>query len=724
MMESARAFADQAAANRASAGPLRDAIVENNLRRVKHLSIGDEPLIFGRIDTTDDYTHHIGRVAIYDVEHEPLVTDWRAPAAEPFYRATPREPLGVIRRRHIMCRGQKVVHLEDELLDIAHEDDEGLVLVGEAALLHALNKSRTGRMRDIVATIQREQDEVIRAPLAGVLVVQGGPGTGKTAVALHRAAYLLYTHRERLSRSGVLVVGPNGVFLRYIEQVLPTLGESATLASIGEIVPGIRATRADPPDVAHVKGDPRMATVVERAVKGLEHALEAPATIAYEGTPLKLSVAASRHMVKVARRRLQGAHNAKAPAVRGIALGFLFNKWVAKQGRFKDLLRNEEQREDFELAVRDDDDFKRAIEVIWPARSGEDLIGSLLGDAPALARTADGVLDDAEQELLLRARPDGWSEGDVALIDEANVLLGPLRVRRRRRPKLDPEERFHIERLVDELQELNPIIRSERRAFVQRLIDQRLELETEDEDHRRPPREIFGHVVIDEAQSLTPMQWRMLARRCPPRSMTIVGDLGQNVGAWDATWSDVVAQIEPPSHRIAELSINYRSPEPVAEMASRVLHVAAPGLVPPRSVRTDGEPPRFVTATRDDLAIRTAEIARAEGTESEGTIAVICADAQVPSLRDALGIDPLADPASLLDEPVAVLSVDDARGLEFDVVIVVEPAAIVRECAGGLRALYVALTRATARVIVVHAEDLPDAMMAPAPASATKGGVA
>jgi DNA helicase IV len=714
MVESARAFADEAAANRASAGPLRDAIVENNLRRVKHLSIGDEPLVFGRIDTTHPDTHHIGRVAIYDVEHEPLVTDWRAPAAEPFYRATPREPLGVIRRRHIMCRGQKVVHLEDELLDAAHEDDEGLVLVGEAALLHALNRSRGGRMRDIVATIQREQDEVIRAPLAGVLVVQGGPGTGKTAVALHRAAYLLYTHRERLSRSGVLVVGPNGVFLRYIEQVLPTLGESATLASVGEIVPGVRATRADQPDVAHIKGDPRMATVIERAVNDLERALESPATITYEGTPIKLSVAASRHMVKVARQKLSGTHNAKAPAVREIAIGFLFNKWVGKQGRFKDLLRNEEQREDFELAMRENDDFKRALEVIWPARSGEDLVGSLLGDAPALARAADGVLDDAEQALLLRARPDGWSEGDVALIDEAGVLLGPLRVRRRRRPKLDPEERFHIERLVDELQELNPIIRSERRAFVQRLIDQRLELESEDDEHKRPPREIFGHVVIDEAQSLSPMQWRMLARRCPSRSMTIVGDVGQNVGVWDATWDDVVAQISPPSSRISELSINYRSPEPIAEMAARILHEAAPGLVPPRSVRTDGEPPRFVLAASGDLVSSVAEIARSEH-ESEGTVAVICAVSSVPSLREALGIDPLADPASLLDEPVAVLSVDDARGLEFDVVIVVEPAAIVRECAGGLRALYVALTRATARVVVVHAEDLPAAMMSSTP---------
>jgi DNA helicase IV len=675
---------------------------------VKHLQIGDEPLVFGRIDNADRSTHHIGRVAVYDADHEPLVTDWRAPAAEPFYRATPSDNLGVVRRRHIMSKDRKVVHLEDELLDAAHAADDGLVLVGEAALLNALRRSRSGRMRDIVATIQREQDEVIRAPLEGVLVVQGGPGTGKTAVALHRAAYLLYAHRERLTRTGVLVIGPNAIFMRYIEQVLPTLGESATLTSIGELVSGVLATADDPPDAARVKGDPRMAKVVRRAVNQLERGLEEPATIEFEGAKLVLSVAATRHIVKVIRERIRGTHNAKRPDIRDLTIGFLYNKWLKSQRRWSGLF-GEETRETFESELRTDATLTAVLDRMWPVRSAEELVRSLTSDKDVLARAAKGVLDSSEQRTLLSGSADGLTENDVALIDEALPMLGPPRRRVKRRPKIDPEERFHIERLVDDLQELEPIIRMERQAFVDRLVEQRLEIERGDEEHKRPVRELFGHVVIDEAQTLSPMQWRMIARRVPAKSMTIVGDLGQNTGTWThASWDDVVLQLNPPSSSVVELSINYRSPEPIAELAARVLAVAAPELVPPRSVRTDGDPPRMVHVT-DGIAERTAALASDE-TSGEGTVAVIGPHDLVGKIRSVLGIREDADPATLLDEPIAVLTVDDARGLEFDSVIVVEPSRIAAETGGGLRALYVAITRATRALTIVHSEPLPGSL--------------
>jgi DNA helicase IV len=695
--------AAQAMANRASAGPERDAIVESSLRRVKHLQIGDEPLVFGRIDTVDKAIHHIGRVAVYDAEHEPLVTDWRAPAAEPFYRATPSDALGVVRRRHILSKDRKVVHLEDELLDAAHATDDGLVLVGEAALLNALRRSRSGRMRDIVATIQREQDEVIRAPLEGVLVVQGGPGTGKTAVALHRAAYLLYAHRDRLTRMGVLVIGPNAIFMRYIEQVLPTLGESATLSSIRELVPGVRAAGEDPLDVARIKGDVRMAKVVRRAVNQLERGLDKPETIEWEGAKLVLSVAASRHIVKVIRERIRGTHNAKRPDIRDLTIGFLFNKWTKQQRRWAGMF-GEETRETFERDLRSDEHLKDVLDRMWPVRSAEDLVRSLTSDPAVLARAAKGTLEAGEQKTILRDADAELTENDIALIDEAIPLLGPTERRRRRRPKIDAEERFAIERLVDDLQELEPVIRLERQAFIERLVEQRLDIERGDEVHKKPPRELFGHVVIDEAQSLSPMQWRMIARRVPAKSMTIVGDLGQNTGAWTAaSWDDVVLQLNPANSSIVELSINYRSPEPIAELANRVLAVAAPELVPPRSVRTDGDPPRIVPA--EDLIDETAAIARAEVSD-EGTVAVLTSHELVGKLRVHLGIREDADAASLLDEPIAVLTVGDARGLEFDSVVVVEPAAI--EAESGLRALYVAITRATRALTLVHAEPLPE----------------
>jgi DNA helicase IV len=705
MQRRAQGVADAAMAKSFSAGPERDAIVESGLRRVKHLEIGDEPLVFGRVDNRDGAVHHIGRVAVYDAEYEPLVTDWRAPAAEPFYRATPADSLGIVRRRHILSKDRKVIHLEDELLDAAAAESDGLVLVGEAALLNALRRSRTGRMHDIVATIQREQDEVIRAPLEGMLVVQGGPGTGKTAVALHRAAYLLYAHRDRLTRTGVLVIGPNAIFMRYIEQVLPTLGETATLVSIGELVPGVRVSSVDDPVAARIKGDRRMGKVIERAARDLERGLDNPTTIEWEGTKLRVSVAESRRIVKFIRERVGGTHNAKRADICDLVIEYLYDKWLKAQRRFGSLY-GEETRESFERDLRTDESLMAVLDAMWPVRSSEDLVRAVLSDAGTLAKVAEGILDPDEQQAILRDLDAGLTENDIALIDEAAPMLGPVRRRERRRPRIDPEERFHIERLVDDLQELEPIIRLERRAFIERLVDQRLELDRDDEDYKTPPREIFGHVVIDEAQSLSPMQWRMIARRVPAKSMTVVGDLGQNTGVWThSSWDDVIDEVAPSRSSVVELSINYRSPAPVADVATRILAVAAPELTSPRAVRSDGDPPVVIDASGDPVPCA-ADVAR-KAVNDEGTVAVIAPPELVADLRVGLGIASDADAASLLDEPIAVLTVEDARGLEFDTVIVVEPGALAGETVAGLRALYVAVTRSTRSLTIVHSEPLP-----------------
>jgi DNA helicase IV len=697
MRERARIFAAASAANSASAGPERDAMVEQSLRRAQQLNIGDESLIFGRIDNADQTTHHIGRVAVYDEEHEPLVTDWRAPASIPFYKATPKETMNVVRRRHILGKGQRVVHIEDELLD--REDlRSDLVLVGEAALLHALERTRSGHMRDIVSTIQREQDDVIRAPLQGVLVVQGGPGTGKTAVALHRAAYLLYTHRERLQRTGVLVVGPNSLFLRYIEQVLPSLGESATLSTIGGLVQGITATAEDARDVARIKGDARMAQVIARACANIEQGLTEPVKIAYEGATITLSVAASNHIVKLARSRFSGTHNARAEDVRGLTIEFLYRKWHNKD-EWRDIF-GPEHFNTFESDIKEHSAFLAAMEHMWPVRSGADIVRMLRTDAEFRRRATHGILSERDADALVGSEDDPFSEHDVALIDEATTIVGNHDRRTRRRARIDREERFHIERLVDELAELNPIIRSERRAFVQRLVDQRLELENDDREALGRRRSWFGHVVVDEAQALSPMQWRMIARRCPGKSITIVGDLGQSSTLWKTTWEDIVKQLNPPSSTISELSINYRSPEEISELAARVLREAAPHLKPPRPVRRSGEDPIFIE-TSDRITVALDEAKRL--VPEDGTAAVITTPALRDEARRAAGIDGVD-----LGSELTVISVDESRGLEFDVVVVIEPAEIVER--DGLNALYVALTRPTKTLVVVHAKPLPNAL--------------
>jgi DNA helicase IV len=661
----------------------RDIVVRSALHRLEQLDIGSEPLCFGRIDELPDNGHgadtfYIGRLAVSDVDQEPLVVDWRAPIAEPFYRATGRHPMGLRRRRHFATEGPRITGIEDEVFSADGVEGNGdIEVAGPGALLAALERSRSGRMRDIVATVQREQDEIIRAPLRGALVVQGGPGTGKTAVALHRAAYLLYTHRFPLETQGVLVVGPNPVFLRYIEQVLPSLGETGvSLTTIDGLV-HTPVRGSDTPDAARLKGDVRMVQFVARAVRDRERGLPADVEIPYGPYVLRFTKADSAAVVQTVKRR-GGPHNPRRRQVESLVLDRLYRQYRAAVERTR---RTNVRAGAEEAALTEEAEFGRdlrhdavltpILDRIWPVLTPHELLHDLFG-ANALLQLAGRDLLTAEEIASLR-RPRSqsfddvpWTSADLALLDEARVVLGP-----RKRGLVDQDART------------------------------------------------YGHIVVDEAQDLSPMQLRVLARRSLSGSMTVVGDIAQGTGYWaPARWEQVLEHLPARADaHIVELTVNYRTPGEIMDLAVRLLPEAAPGVRPPRSVRRTGEGPVIVRAG-EDLASRVAEVTGGLAADP-GSVAVIAPPSMAASLARAFDTAGVAygDPArSGLDAHVTLLPLTTAKGLEFDAVVVVEPARLVREAPQGLRALFVALTRPTRSLTIVHAEPLPAALTtAPAP---------
>ena len=714
----------------------RDVRVHLSARRLAELAEAEGGLCFGRIDRLDGERLYIGRVAISDEDNEALVVDWRAPAAEPFYRATPANPMGLRRRRHFVLAGRRLVAIEDDLLELGGDEGAGddLVLKGEAALLASLGRARTGRMADIVATIQAEQDEIIRAPLPGVLVVQGGPGTGKTAVALHRAAYLLYTHRFPLERAGVLVMGPSRVFLRYIDRVLPALGEqSVAFATTATLVPGLRPRDVDDPRAATLKADARMVTMVARAVAQRQRPLRRPAVAHVGRHRLTLDPPASRRLVERA-RRARGTHNQRRRLVERAVLRHLEGQWA----RWR---REEGMTDEADLALTPDERRRLrrhpavigALERMWPVLTPEALLHDLFGWPALLAEVGEGLLDPGEQALLHRpwrgAVADlAWSPADVPLLDEAATLLGPVPARARP-ARAGPGSHASAsagaavaERALEDVPELDEVLRADLLRHLARWAEP-----DAGDDAGEDGMRTFGHVVVDEAQDLSVLQLRMLARRCPGGSMTVVGDLGQASRAWSASaWSEVLEHLprrRPP--RVVELSVNYRTPVEVMDLAARVLRASSAQATPPRSVRAAGIPPTMTRAAgAGDLAAAAARAAAAEreavGTGAVGLLVPAGADALVRDVRTRLGLAAEADEVVALDEAVSVLTVEGAKGLEFDAVVVVEPAAVA-EPAGtggdrGLRALYVALTRTTRRLHLVHHRPLPPALAGTEPA--------
>ena len=696
----------------------RDVMTNTGLRRLAHLEIGDEPLVFGRLDLASGETFYIGRVAVHEEGHHPLVVDWRAPVAEAFYRATPGDPMGVVRRRHLICRGQEVVALDDEVLDGDAMPDD-LELVGEAALLHALGRSRSGRMRDIVATIQAEQDRVIRTPLEGLLVVQGGPGTGKTAVALHRAAYLLYAHRRRLEDTGVLLLGPNSVFLRYIERVLPSLGEqSVRLDTIAGLVGTEDDDAQDDLAASRVKGDGRMVEVLRQAVDTFTGGLSEPLRILYDDELVELSPAASERVIDVA-RQAEGTHNEGRALVGRLVLRALWESYGREKRRsIKRGDRGPEirtgtghrkaEREAFFEAALDTDRVGAAIDEMWPPLRPREVLSAVLGSRERLETAAEGVLGDDERDALVGSYTR--SAADAPLLDELRVLLGPLR-----RPEPEPEaeleeeEQWMIERMLDDLAETGTqaaaIIRSERGAFAQRYIEARRELDRGRDDDERAD---YGYILVDEAQDISPMAWRALRRRSRSGWMTIVGDLGQASEASGATaWEDVAEWMsDVPAPEIAELTINYRTPAEIMDVAALLLPA---GMEAPTSVRRTGAAPVFTRTTAARLEATIVDAARAEVDREDGTVGVIVPADMVDGVREGLG--DLASSDDPLDHPVAVLTLREAKGLEFDSVVVAEPSAVAEGSADGNRAVYVAMSRPTKRLHVVHARALPEPLV-------------
>lgn len=749
----------------------RDIRVELSGRRLAQLNIGDSSVAFGRLDYTDGLLAYIGRVGVSDENGDQLVVDWRAPVAEPFYRATPAEPLGVGRRRHFLFRGRRIVGIDDELLD--RRAPGGLVLLGEGALLAGLGRARTGRMHDIVSTIQAEQDSVIRSGLPGILVVQGGPGTGKTAVALHRAAYLLFTHRQRLERDGVLLVGPNPIFLRYIEQVLPSLGEhTVAMATPGELYAGgTRPRRPEAEEVAQLKGDERMAALLRNAVRTRERQLRHALVFHYGRHSLRIAPAETRRIVTAARER-PGTHNSRRAVVERMLARAVVRAWrhaedrSVRAGARQPVEKDEQARvaAGMTAELRRDKATRAALDRMWPILTPEELLHDLFGALPLLREAGRDLFTPDELGLLTRPRVTNvseipFSESDIALLDEVAALLGPARQPRGRRgrdPSSEDAEAWMLDRVSDEYAPECPscgsplaLAAGERpwrcescgRRFREDEVGGSLDaagyaslrghlgalIDTRGAPILEKGARVYGHVVVDEAQAMTPMQWRSLSRRCPAGSFTVVGDLGQASGAGaPQSWEEALSELRSRSGlRVEQLTVNYRTPSEVMVLAASVLTEASPLLSAPRSVRESGEEPVVLPVERDSLATESALAAAAERdrlAENDGGKTAVIAPAELLArLAEALaapfadGHEQLSssDARALLDAPLAVLSTDAARGLEFDSVVIVEPSLLVAEHPHGLRALYVALTRTTRRLVIVHSAPLPPSLARP-----------
>ncbi|MCM3884832.1 helicase [Frankia sp. R82] len=864
----------------------RDVFAAAHADRLARLDAAEGRLCFGAMDHTDGQRTYIGRIGLSDSEQEPMLVDWRAPVATAFYRATLADPHGLVRRRHLRTRGREVTGIADDPLSTAvgasgssagtsasgrgdtgrTGDGDVVAAAGDTVLLETLSAPRTGRMHDIIATLQAEQDRVIRARANGILVVDGGPGTGKTAVALHRAAYLLYNDRARLDQSGVLIVGPSPVFLRYIDQVLPSLGETGVVfATPARLFPGVDATGTEPVEVATLKGDLRMASVIAAAVRDRQRVPHGGLVLAYDGMELRVSqerIARARTRARRSRR----PHN----SARRVFLRELLAELTTQVVRqIPGGLLDQDERRQITRDLWSDDDVRPTLDALWPLLTPQQLVGDLLRDSAALARAAGGQLTPAERTLLnsrpsaqaadagtetaagtdtgtgaaagtegaavagVQAEaddlfaaanllttalpeqplhPDGqaahlgqegasgriprpripggpdapaptvnnagpssgggtssgggmssgveeWTAADVALLDEAAELLG------------DPDEEAGLEAARRAEQE-----RAEEREYARGVVDM-LGLDGQVDadalaerwsgprtrrsaaEHARQDRGwAFGHLIVDEAQEISPMLWRLLWRRCPGRTATLVGDLAQTARPGAPTrWERLLGPVVDDRFTIERLTVNYRTPQEIMDVAAEVLRAQDPDLAAPVSVRSVGRRPTAlrvgdvpverVSGLGPMLAERpvrpgepTADLIAAvvHAAEREalrlglggrdghgasaapGRVAVITRPRDVPPLRSALialmpelavapdSIDPTSVAGNALDAPVAVLSVAETKGLEFDAVVLVEPADLLAEPTRGLADLYVALTRATRSLCVVHSGELPD----------------
>jgi DNA helicase IV len=733
LLDRARARAEQALTQTQAIGGAggtfqarveRDITAAEQARRLAQLNAVEHGLCFGR---TDGYPRkaedgeesarlYIGRIGLRDDEHEPRLIDWRAPAARPFYAATPKDSDGLIRRRHIYTRNRTVTGVDDEVFDLDRlSEPDRQTLSGEAMLIASVTAGRTGRMTDVVATIQAEQDRVIRAALQGVLVVQGGPGTGKTVAALHRAAYLLYTHRQTLERRGVLVIGPNTTFLRYISQVLPSLGETdVVLSSMAELFPGVKAAPDDDAEAAVIKGDPKMEHVLRRAVRDLQRVPPADLEITADGVRMTLP----RDVCLRARdraRALRKPHNVARKLFVTELLGALARAEAAALDRPFD-------PDDLPYArarLWDEPPVRAAFDALWPFLTPQRLVAGLLAEEAALRRAAPD-LSAAERAVVLRPEaPEAWTVADVPLLDEAAQLLGTDDSAERSRRRAADRERRAEERYAREVLEITGLagqgfVDAATLAGWNRDPGQPL---TTAERAWADPSWAYGHVIVDEAQELSAMAWRMVMRRIPTRSMTVVGDIAQRGSPAGArSWAQMLDPYVRGRWREELLTVNYRTPAEIMAVAADVLASVAPAEKPPESVRDEGAPPRAINAA-PALAAGVATVVATDLAEmgEEGRLAVIAPSARVADLAQAIPAAVPGDRPEVLESPVALLTVGQAKGLEFDRVVLVDPAGILAQSPAGGHDLYVAITRATHRLTVVYDGDLPPSLSRLAP---------
>lgn len=695
----------------------RDAYASFYEDRLAQYNAVDHRLAFGRLDMDDDAVRYVGRIGLATEEHERLLIDWRAPEAGTFYQATAFNRQGVRRRRHLMLERREVTGFEDDVLDSAMLDDEGASLHGEGALLAALNRKRTGRMGDIVATIQAEQDAIIRADLAGVRVVQGGPGTGKTAVALHRAAYLLYTFRERLNNSGVLVVGPSSSFMWYIERVLPSLGETGVvMSSLATLYPGLRAVPETNPAVARVKGDLRMAEVIKKAVADRQKVPATSVRLAVDSMDITLSPKLVKHARATARSTGKPHNEARETFVKVLLKELtrqLNEKLDAAAGHAVD-------RPYLEEDVRNSLDVRRAINLAWMPLSAETLVRSLFSKPEYLASATQGILTDAERQVLVRSADQPFTESDVPLLDEAAELLGDFskvtgaaaaqRAEAAHQANLE-NARKALENAHQQLEDIgvDGVITAEQIAELNEETGERMTAARAAKSDRTWA---YGHVVIDEAQELSAMQWRLLMRRCPMKSFTVVGDIAQASSAAAASsWAQALKPFVGERFHLDELTVNYRTPAQISDVAVSVARAAGLEISAPRAIREGNWSPSARVVGAENLipsvvATVSEEVAQGGG----GLIGVIVADSRYREVASAISTahrDNTGTSKSALEHQILVLTPWEAKGLEFDVVIIVEPMDLIEAANGSVGDLYVSMTRPTQRLHLIAGTDLP-----------------
>lgn len=657
----------------------RDVFAFQSAKRLATLNAEHEGLVFGRLDLVDNEIHYIGRIGVRDEDYEPLVIDWRARAAEPFYRATSADPMGVIRRRVLRSRSDRVVGIEDDLIDSSQAPAD-MVVIGEGALMAALTRARGPQMRDIVATIQAEQDEAIRAPYHGFTIIAGGPGTGKTVVALHRAAYLLYSNRRRFENGGVLVVGPSRVFMNYIERVLPSLGEdSVTLRALGSVasdVFGFRCERNDSAEAHAIKGSLRMLPLLRRLINEPIHTEDA--TDDPRELRLRLTVKGEVFTIgatQLERIRAEVLRHQKVNQARPSAEAALLNALWHKKPADLDL-----ERDEFEEHVTESQAWQEFLPRWWPSLRATRVLRRL-ADPDLVRRVAADQLSPEQIRVLAAsyADHDDWSIDDSALLDELAHRLGPVA------DEDEPETSLFLANGSEVTEVVTTMDRVQARGA---------EREEYDDDFRT-----YAHVLVDEAQDITPMAWRMLRRRGAQASWTVVGDPAQS--SWpdaaetDRAMTDLVGKA--PVRRF-RMSTNYRSPAEVFNLAAQVVVEAYPDADLPTAVRSTGVEPALLSTTEGELVATLADLIDDLGAEVAGSIGVISPPSRIEALAAALAD---ADLSADVAERVVLITPLEAKGLEYDAVIVVSPDEIVAESPGGVRVLYVALTRPTQRLVTL-----------------------